>query len=138
MNESSGPDDALSRDDVRVAHEDDPTWALLRSYNSRWMLPLFSRHLEHAEGPVSADWFHQQVAQALELNALDQTAPDQTAPVRAGAEEERVGDSGATPAPETRTTPADYCRSWVDSRWLIRTRASSAPARTGAVWSGAV
>jgi len=130
VNESSGPDDALSRDDVRVAHEDDPTWALLRSYNSRWMLPLFSRHLEHAEGPVSADWFHQQVAQALELNALDQTAPDQTAPVRsapvqAGTEEARVGGSGATAAPETRTTPVDYCRSWVASRWLIRTRASS-------------
>jgi len=139
VNESSGPDDALSRDDVRVAHEDDPTWALLRSYNSRWMLPLFSRHLEHAEGPVSADWFHQQVAQALELNALDQTAPDQTAPVRAGAEEARVGDPGPATAPETRTTPADYCRSWVDSRWLIRTRASSADddgARHGDVGHG--
>jgi hypothetical protein len=131
VNHPSGPDDALSRDDVRVAYEDDPTWALLRSYNSRWMLPLFSRHLEHAEGPVSADWFHQQVAQALDQQSLPDGADDATradGASRAGdaAEEARVGSPVPGPVPEGRTTPADYCRGWVDSRWLIRTRASSA------------
>ncbi|GAA0962015.1 hypothetical protein FFA01_17220 [Frigoribacterium faeni] len=148
VNESSGHDDALSRDDVRAAYEDDPTWALLRSYNSRWMLPLFSRHLEHAEGPVSADWFHQRVAVALERNAAEQ-AEQQASAAQAGEhgtlpEEARVASTAdpaapgapaphspdaAAPdpaaAPDARTTPADYCRSWVDSRWLIRTRASS-------------
>jgi hypothetical protein len=124
VNHPSGPDDALSRDDVRVAYEDDPTWALLRSYNSRWMLPLFSRHLEHAEGPVSADWFHQQVAQALDQQSIPDRADDANRADDA-AEEARVGSPAPGPVPEGRTTPADYCRGWVDSRWLIRTRASS-------------
>jgi hypothetical protein len=137
VNHPSGPDDALSRDDVRVAYEDDPTWALLRSYNSRWMLPLFSRHLEHAEGPVSADWFHQQVAQALDQQSLpdraddarladDASRADHASRADDAAEEARVGSPVLGPVPEGRTTPADYCRGWVDSRWLIRTRASSA------------
>ncbi|MBD8485914.1 DUF3375 family protein [Frigoribacterium sp. CFBP 8759] len=151
MNHPSGHDDALSRDDVRAAYEDDPTWALLRGYNARWMLPLFSRHLEHAEGPVSADWFHRQVADALEQNAaeqaaseqaaLEQVASEQAAPERPASERattERDPEEArpasptpvATPAPtEQKTTPAEYCRSWVESRWLVRTRASGPDAR---------
>ncbi|MET4052609.1 hypothetical protein ABID81_001979 [Frigoribacterium sp. PvP054] len=153
MNHPSGHDDALSRDDVRAAYEDDPTWALLRGYNARWMLPLFSRHLEHAEGPVSADWFHRQVADALEQNAAEQAASEQAASEH--PEEARVASpatlaspttadvapgapsSSAAPAPpagpalsaDGRTTPAEYCRSWVESRWLVRSRASGPDAR---------
>ena len=126
MNHPSGHDDALSRDDVRAAYEDDPTWALLRGYNARWMLPLFSRHLEHAEGPVSADWFHRQVADALEQNAAEQAASEPD------PEEARPAATTpvASPAPtEQKTTPAEYCRSWVESRWLVRTRASGPDAR---------
>ncbi|NRD27701.1 DUF3375 family protein [Frigoribacterium sp. VKM Ac-2836] len=140
MNHPSGHDDALSRDDVRAAYEDDPTWALLRGYNARWMLPLFSRHLEHAEGPVSADWFHRQVADVLEQNASEQATAEQAASEQATAgqaasvvpEEARPASpaSVASPAPaEQKTTPAEYCRSWVESRWLVRTRASGPDAR---------
>ncbi|WP_396598663.1 DUF3375 family protein [Frigoribacterium sp. R86507] len=146
MNHPPGHDDALSRDDVRAAYEDDPTWALLRGYNARWMLPLFSRHLEHAEGPVSADWFHRQVADALEQNAAEQAASEQAAsepgsPEQAATEPattERDPEEArpasptpvAIPAPtEQKTTPAEYCRSWVESRWLVRTRASGPDAR---------
>lgn len=138
MNHPSGHDDALSRDDVRGAYEDDPTWALLRSYNARWMLPLFSRHLEHAEGPVSADWFHRQVADALEQNAAEQNAADRAASGQAASEQPPVDAEEARPAspapvasPEQKTTPAEYCRGWVESRWLVRTRASGPDARAG-------
>jgi hypothetical protein len=136
VNHPSGHDDALSRDDVRAAYEDDPTWALLRGYNARWMLPLFSRHLEHAEGPVSADWFHRQVADALEQNALEQNAAEQTASEQATTEPEHEEARPASPTPvatpapaDPKTTPAEYCRSWVESRWLVRTRASGPDAR---------
>ncbi|WP_348787278.1 DUF3375 family protein [Leifsonia sp. NPDC080035] len=91
---------------VAAVWEEHPTWALLRSYNGRWVLPLFSQHLEHADGPVSADWFHQKVADALD--AVDADAAD-------AADDADVAEAG-------RTTPAEYCRSWVDSRWLIRSR----------------
>jgi len=92
--------EALTRDDVVGAWDDDPTWALLRSTNARWVLPLFSRSLEHAEGPVSADWFHRRVSEAQE--AID---------------------------PEQLATPADHCRGWVDNGWLIRTGARETGAR---------
>ena len=110
MDEATAPGGPLTRDDVRDVWEADPTWTLLRSTNSRWVVPLFSEHLEQAEGPVSADWFHQRVADALDRNA---------------AEEAPVAPTADDPAPETRSTPADYCRGWVDARWLVRTRASS-------------
>ncbi|WP_191330191.1 DUF3375 family protein [Frigoribacterium sp. ACAM 257] len=123
----------LTRDDVRDVWEADPTWALLRSTNSRWVVPLFSEHLEQAEGPVSADWFHQRVADALEQNGAEQNAAEQQADHarhdgagQTTAEEAPLTPAPDGPAPETRATPADYCRSWVDARWLIRTRASSA------------
>ncbi|NIJ04834.1 DUF3375 family protein [Frigoribacterium faeni] len=114
MDEAAAPGGPLTRDDVRVVWESDPTWTLLRSTNSRWVVPLFSEHLEQAEGPVSADWFHQRVADALERTAAEH------------AEEAPVPSPPDDPAPETRTPPADYCRGWVDAGWLVRTRASSA------------
>lgn len=101
-------DEALDAERVAAVWEEHPTWALLRSYNGRWVLPLFSRHLEHADAPVSADWFHQKVADAVE--ALED-------------------DSGSPDAEGTRTTPAEYCRSWVDNRWLIRSRGGAGEGR---------
>ena len=99
--------ESLDGERVAAVWEEHPTWALLRSYNGRWVLPLFSRHLEHADGPVSADWFHQKVADALD--AIDGDAPADD-PVDSAA-----ADTG-------RMSPAEYCRGWVDSRWLIRSR----------------
>ncbi|WP_295125522.1 DUF3375 family protein [uncultured Leifsonia sp.] len=101
-------DEALDGTRVAAVWEDHPTWALLRSYNGRWVLPLFSRHLEDTDGTVSADWFHQKVAEALEELEID----------REPAEPDT-----------TRTSPAEYCRSWVDSRWLVRTRAGAGEGR---------
>jgi hypothetical protein len=126
--ETAAPGGPLTRDDVRDVWEADPTWALLRSTNSRWVVPLFSEHLEQAEGPVSADWFHQRVADALEQNTADQSAPEYASTGQDAAEEAPVASTPDGPAPETRATPADYCRSWVDARWLVRTRASSSDA----------
>lgn len=109
-------DEALDGTRVAAVWEEHPTWALLRSYNGRWVLPLFSRHLEYADGTVSADWFHQKVADALEELSDDRDVDDR---------------DPADPAdPEgTRTSPAEYCRSWVDSRWLVRTRAGAGEGR---------
>ncbi|CAM5278640.1 DUF3375 family protein [Leifsonia shinshuensis] len=102
-------DEALDAGRVAAVWEEHPTWALLRSYNGRWVLPLFSRHLEYADGTVSADWFHQKVAEALDALDDDREPP-------AGAE-------------SSRTSPVEYCRSWVDSRWLIRSRAGAGEGR---------
>jgi hypothetical protein len=102
-------DEALDAGRVAAVWEEHPTWALLRSYNGRWVLPLFSRHLEYADGTVSADWFHQKVAEALDALEDDREPP-------------------ADPE-SSRTSPVEYCRSWVDSRWLIRTRAGAGEGR---------
>nr|WP_244634149.1 DUF3375 family protein [Frigoribacterium sp. CFBP 8754] len=122
VEEPSGHD-ALSRDGVREVFGTDPTWALLRSSNSRWILPLFSRHLERAEGPVSADWFHQAVAEALAENAAEAAAGETASVSDTTPGEAPAGPAETADLPEAKT-PADYCRGWVDSRWLIRTRAS--------------
>ncbi len=106
-------DEALDGTRVAAVWEEHPTWALLRSYNGRWVLPLFSRHLEYADGTVSADWFHQKVADALEELSDDR----------------EVGDRDPADPEGTRTSPAEYCRSWVDSRWLVRTRAGAGEGR---------
>ncbi|MFE4470260.1 DUF3375 family protein [Leifsonia sp. NPDC056824] len=106
-------DEALDAGRVAAVWEEHPTWALLRSYNGRWVLPLFSRHLEYADGTVSADWFHQKVAEALD--ALDDDRDD---------DREHPAD-----AESSRTSPVEYCRSWVDSRWLLRTRAGAGEGR---------
>ncbi len=115
---SRGDEELLDGLRVAGAWEEHPTWALLRSHNVRWVLPLFSRHLENADGPVSADWFHQKVAEALAVEAED--ADD-------GDEDE--GGEGGDDAGPRRSSPADYCRSWVDARWLVRTRPSGREGR---------
>ncbi|GIT79516.1 hypothetical protein LLS1_11850 [Leifsonia sp. LS1] len=108
-------DEALAADTVADAWEQHPTWALLRSHNGRWILPLFSRHLEFADGPVSADWFHGKVAEALGTIAEGDASPasDDAAAIDTPA------DDAALPR---RSAPADYCRTWVDNRWLVRSR----------------
>ena len=68
--------------------------ALVKAYSAPWVLPLFSEHLEFAGGPVSADWFHQKVADALE---------------------EIPEIAGDLPA-------AEHCRKWVSQEWLMRSR----------------
>jgi hypothetical protein len=112
-------DEALAADPVADAWEEHPTWALLRSHNGRWILPLFSRHLEFADGPVSADWFHQKVAEALGTLSEDATAP--AAGESPGTDASSTAATAEQPLPR-RSAPADYCRSWVDSRWLVRSR----------------
>lgn len=106
-------DEALAADPVADAWEEHPTWALLRSHNGRWILPLFSRHLEFADGPVSADWFHQKVAEALSTISDGEAAPV-SADLTGAAEDD--------PSLPRRSAPADYCRGWVDNRWLVRSR----------------
>ncbi|MCM3658984.1 DUF3375 domain-containing protein [Agromyces mediolanus] len=75
---------------LATALERNPTLKLLGSYSRDWVLPLFAEHLEPAEAPVSAEWFHERVAEALEV---------------------------ATQWKSDRS-PADHCRKWVDDRWL--------------------
>lgn len=73
---------------------DSPTLKLLSAHTAWWVLPLFSEHLEPAQGPVSAAWFHRRVAEALQALGL----PDSP-------------------------TPAEHCRKWVDQdHWLVRSR----------------
>jgi hypothetical protein len=43
-----------------------PTLALLGAYSRDWVLPLFAEYLEPVEGSVSAEWFHERVAEALQ------------------------------------------------------------------------
>ncbi|MFE3998034.1 DUF3375 family protein [Nocardioides sp. YIM B13467] len=86
--------EVLTYDEVNEAWDDNPTLSLLRSTNARWVLPLFSEHLEFTTEPVSAAWFHQKVATARE---------------------------GITDADtEAKVSPAEYCKSWKDSGWLVR------------------
>lgn len=112
-------DDALRADDVRAVWEGDPAWALLRSHNSRWIIPLFSAHLERAGSPVSADWFHERVGEALARQAADRAAAERAAAAGTGSDQRAAGDD---PVDEPRIDPAAACRSWVDSGWLVRTR----------------
>ncbi|MFD0996994.1 hypothetical protein HNR16_000071 [Pseudoclavibacter chungangensis] len=100
---ASPPDGALRDADVAAVWESDPTWALLRSHNGRWIIPLFSRCLERAVAPVSADWFHQRVAEVLA-----QLATDRAVEVR------REGDDGEDLA--TRGGAADVADDPTDDR----------------------
>lgn len=94
MPEVVGSEEVLSAEAVVAAWDEDPTLTLLRAHGARWVLPLFSRHLEFAHAPVSAPWFHTRVAEALAQN------PDYASDVQ----------------------PAEHCKNWVDNRWLVRTR----------------
>ena len=72
------------------ALDSNPTLKLLGAYSRDWVLPLFTEHLEPADGPVSAEWFHERVTEALEV----------------------------APQAKSERSPAEYCRKWVDDRWL--------------------
>ncbi|MFF2051310.1 DUF3375 family protein [Leifsonia sp. NPDC058194] len=111
-------DEALAADPVADAWEEHPTWALLRSHNGRWILPLFSRHLEFADGPVSADWFHQKVAEALGSVSDGEAVPVALDVADASLDDAALPDTSLS----RRSAPADYCRGWVDNRWLVRSR----------------
>jgi hypothetical protein len=80
----------ITGEQMRAALESNPTLTLLKAYSRDWVLPLFADHLEQAEGSVSAEWFHERVAEARERLA------------------EWSGDK----------TPAEHCRGWVEKRWL--------------------
>jgi hypothetical protein len=71
----------------------DPTLTLLAAYSRDWVLPLFAEHLEPVEGSVSAEWFHERVAEALQ---------------EAQEDKEWQGDR----------SPSSRCASWVKRRWL--------------------
>ncbi|WP_029146012.1 DUF3375 family protein [Microbacterium luticocti] len=77
-------------DQLATALDKNPTLKLLGAYSRDWVLPLFAEHLEPADGAVSAEWFHERVAEALE-----------------------AGQQG-----KSERSPAEYCRKWVDDRWL--------------------
>lgn len=94
MPEVVGSEEVLSAEMVNAAWDDDATLTLLRAHSARWVLPLFSRHLEFAHGSVSAPWFHTRVAEALAEN----------------------------PEFASEVSPAEHCKNWVDNRWLVRTR----------------
>ncbi len=80
----------ITGEQMRAALESNPTLTLLKAYSRDWVLPLFADHLEQADGSVSAEWFHERVADARERLA------------------EWSGD----------VTPAEHCRGWVEKRWL--------------------
>ncbi len=54
----------ITGEQMRVALESNPTLTLLKAYSRDWVLPLFADYLEQAEGSVSAEWFHERVAEA--------------------------------------------------------------------------
>jgi hypothetical protein len=70
-----------------------PTLTLLAAYSRDWVLPLFAEHLEPIEGSVSAEWFHERVAEALR---------------EAREDKEWQGDR----------SPSARCAWWVKQRWL--------------------
>ena len=70
-----------------------PTLTLLGAYSRDWVLPLFAEHLEPVEGSVSAEWFHERVAEALQ---------------EAREDKEWQGDR----------SPGSRCAWWVKQRWL--------------------
>lgn len=80
----------LASEVVERAFDSNPTLSLLRATNARWILPLFSEHLEFAGGPVSADWFHEKVADARARH----------------------------PGWQGEVTPVEHSRNWIDAGWL--------------------
>lgn len=57
----------MSGTQIRTALESNPTLTLLKAHSRDWVLPLFADQLEQVDGSVSAEWFHEQVAQAREV-----------------------------------------------------------------------
>jgi uncharacterized protein DUF3375 len=85
-----GPAEARRLGEVSTAN---PTLTLLAAYSRDWVLPLFAEHLEPVEGSVSAEWFHERVAEALQ---------------EAQEDKEWQGDR----------SPSARCAWWVKQRWL--------------------
>ena len=88
--QATGPRQALRLGEAATAN---PTLTLLGAYSRDWVLPLFAEHLEPVEGSVSAEWFHERVAEALQMAREDQ---------------EWQGDR----------SPGSRCAWWVKQRWL--------------------
>jgi hypothetical protein len=80
----------ITSDLIRAALDSNPTLALLKAYSRDWVLPLFAEHLGQVDGSVSAEWFHERVAEAREL----------------------------VPERLSNVSPAEHCRDWVEKRWL--------------------
>jgi Protein of unknown function (DUF3375) len=80
----------ITSDLIRTALDSNPTLALLKAYSRDWVLPLFAEHLGKVDGSVSAEWFHERVAEAREL------VPDW----------------------QSEVSPPDHCRDWIEKRWL--------------------
>jgi hypothetical protein len=87
---TQGPVEARRLGEISTAN---PTLALLGAYSRDWVLPLFAEHLEPVEGSVSAEWFHERVAEALQ---------------EAREDKEWQGDR----------SPGSRCAWWVKQRWL--------------------
>ena len=85
-----GPTEARQLGEISTVN---PTLTLLAAYSRDWVLPLFAEHLEPVEGSVSAEWFHERVAEALQ---------------EAREDKEWQGDR----------SPSARCASWVKQRWL--------------------
>jgi hypothetical protein len=86
-----GPVEARRLGEVSTAN---PTLTLLGARSRDWVLPLFAEHLECVEGSVSAEWFHERVAEALQEAREDKEE----------GQEDR--------------SPSAYCARWVKRRWL--------------------
>ena len=85
-----GPVEARRLGEISTA---DPTLTLLGAYSRDWVLPLFAEYLEPVEGSVSAEWFYERVAEALQ---------------EAREDKEWQGDR----------SPSSRCAWWVKQRWL--------------------
>jgi hypothetical protein len=85
-----GPVEARRLGEISTAN---PTLTLLGAYSRDWVLPLFAEYLEPVEGSVSAEWFHERVAEALQ---------------EAREDKEWQGDR----------SPSSRCAWWVKQRWL--------------------
>ena len=70
----------ITTDLMRTALDSHPTLALLKAYSRDWGLPLFAEHLGQVDGSVSAEWFHERVAEAREL-APEWQRPPAVSPV---------------------------------------------------------
>ncbi|GIM97826.1 DUF3375 family protein [Paractinoplanes toevensis] len=80
----------IASERIRAALDSNPTLTLLKAYSREWVLPLFAEHLEQVDGSVSAEWFHERISEAREQ----------------------------IPQRQGNVTPAEYCRDWVEKRWL--------------------
>lgn len=86
-------DEAAAAQRLGEASTTSPTLTLLGAYSRDWVLPLFAEHLEAVDDSVSAEWFHERVAEAA-----------------AGAREDREWQG--------ERSPNARCAAWVARKWL--------------------